>query len=136
MEINRSLESDSIERYFSRLYEGGWVGVECLMTKSQIEASSIEFIRGVFLATAVACIEDDHECARQEVAARRALLYGQYGGLQGVIGELVRRMKFDWQYIPVNARSAEDWVSPALPWLRVESTTVDTPESKLRPVTR
>ena len=62
----------------------------------------------------MACIEDDHISDRPNIVARREVLYKKLGGLQGLIGELIRRMEFDWQYIPVNQRTDDDWQAPDL----------------------
>lgn len=109
------VDSELIDKYFRQLFEAGWVGVETLLTKSQIESDVIRgFVHGVFVATALACIEDDHMSDRPNIVARRETLYKSLGGLQGLIAELIRRMEFDWQYVPVNQRTDEDWQSPDL----------------------
>lgn len=109
------VDSEIIDQYFRQLFEAGWVGVETLLTKSQIENDvAIGFVHGIFVATALACIEDDHISDRPNIVERREALYKKLGGLQGVIGELIRRMEYDWQYIPVNQRTDEDWQSPNL----------------------
>lgn len=107
--------TDIGEQYFSQLFEAGWVGIETLLTRSQIESSvSLGFIHGIFVATALACIEDDHLSERPDIVERRTVLYRQYGGLQGVIGELIRRMDYDWRYVPVDQRTDDDWREPDL----------------------
>lgn len=106
---------DVVEQYFNQLFMDGWVGVEHLLTRNQIEnIVDKAFIHGVFVASALACIEDDHLSNRPEIVERRAVLYGQYGGLQGVIGELIRRMDYPWQYVPVDQRTQADWDTPDL----------------------
>lgn len=109
------VDSDLIDQYFRQLYEAGWVGVETLLTKSQIENDVTRgFIHGLFVGTALACIEDDDVSDRANIIERREVLYRHLGGLQGVIGELIRRMEFGWQYIPIGQRTDEDWQSPDL----------------------
>lgn len=111
-------ESDVVDRYFLRLFESGWVGVETLLTKHQIENDvTAGFVNGVFVASALACIEDDHISERPNTVQRREALYERLGGLQGVIGELIRRMDLCWQYVPLDQRSRDDWEEPNLEFL-------------------
>lgn len=106
---------ETVELYFRQLFEAGWVGVESLLTKDQIEQSVTRgFIEGVFVATAIACIEDDHLSERAEIIERKHVLYRRYGSLHGVIGELIRRMDFSWLYVPINQRTQADWDTPDL----------------------
>lgn len=113
--LKDTVGSDVAEQYFGQLFEAGWVGVETLLTRSQIENSvSSGFIHGLFVGSALACIEDDHISDRPDIVERRTLLYAQYGGLQGVIGELIRRMHYEWRYIPLSERTDDDWREPDL----------------------
>jgi hypothetical protein len=104
-----------IEQYFNQLFMDAWIGIESLLTRGQIENDvSKGFIHGLFVGTALACIQDDDLSERPNIVARRAVLYAQYGGLQGVIGELIRRMDYGWQYVPGDQRTEDDWREPDL----------------------
>lgn len=114
-------EVDVVDRYFLQLFESAWAGVEMLLTKSQIENDvTIGFISGIFVASALACIEDDHLSEWPKTVQRRKVLYERLGGLPGVIGELIRRMEFDWQYVALDDRTQEDWNEPDLMLTRSE----------------
>jgi hypothetical protein len=109
------VDSELIDQYFRQLFEAGWVGVETLLTKHQIENDVTRgFVHGIFVATALACIEDDHVSEGPNIVERREVLYKNLGGLQGLIGELIKRMEFDWKYVPIDQRTQEDWQSPNL----------------------
>lgn len=111
----QNLPIDPVEQYFSRHLESGWVGIECLLTKHQIDhVVSSDFVCGVFVASALACIEDDHASEHPATVEVREVVYQRYGGLQGVIAELIRRLDFNWSYVPVDRRTAEDWQTPDL----------------------
>jgi hypothetical protein len=114
------VDREMIENYFRQLFEAGWVGVESLLTKDQIEHSvTMDFVSGIFVATALACIEDDHNSNHPAAVEKCELLHRHFGDLQGVIAELIRRMEFNWQYVSVNQRTAADWESPDLNRVRI-----------------